>query len=84
MLLDLRIINQTIVTVTVLIMVLMNWNILPTDFALPVICTILCHFGHFLKVVYTVCLPTMTNECFLFFLLNVNTGMQAVQDLQSL
>lgn len=26
----------------------------------------------------------MTNECFLFFLLNVNAGMQAVQGLQSL
>lgn len=53
MLLDFRINSlQTIVTVTALITVLMSWDVLPADFALPVICTILCHFGQFLKVVH--------------------------------
>lgn len=51
--LDFRIIsNSSIVTVTALILVLLSWDILPMDFALPVICTISCHFGHFVEVVY--------------------------------
>lgn len=83
--LDFRIIsNSSIVTVTALILVLLSWDILPMDFALPVICTISCHFGHFVEVVYMSAWYDKWLFSLIFFLLNVNAGMQAVQGVQSL
>lgn len=44
-----------------------DWDMFPVDFALLVICTILCNCDHLPKEIAHKCLPMLTDECFVSF-----------------